>query len=85
MKTTKLFIVFGAVTAFEVSCKPAASPACCRATESRATAARMETKKAVPNLVGSLRKVRWPADKEWRLHRQVTPNGATTILAERLL
>jgi hypothetical protein len=79
MKTTRLSIAFGAAAAFEVRCKSEALPACCQATEWQATAARTDTKKAVPNLVGSLRKVRWPADRELR------PNRVTTILAERPL
>jgi hypothetical protein len=83
MKTTRLYIAFGAVTAFEVRCKSAALPACCRAAEWQATRAWTETKKAVPNLMGSLRKVRWLADEELRVQRQVTPNRVTTILAER--
>jgi hypothetical protein len=86
MKTKKLFIVFGAVTAFEVGCKSAASRGCRRATGWQATEAKMETEKAAPNVRESFQQMSWSVVIESRLEREVTPNRVETkILAERSL
>jgi hypothetical protein len=86
MNTKRLFIEFGAVTAFEVRCKSAALRACCRATGWPATEAQIETKKAVPNVMELFRQVRQPVDEESRLERRVPLNRVeTNILVERPL
>ena len=83
MKTKKLFIVFGAVTTFEVGCKSATSRGCHRATGWLTTEAKMETEKATPNVRESFQQMSWLVDKESRLEHEMTSNRVEAkILAE---